>query len=50
MPRDTRLGAGLRALGRRGKSRNSSGCLILPSANETWMGLRCFAGHYPKLT
>lgn len=33
-----------------GKSRNSSGCLILSSANETWMGLRCFAGHYPKLT
>lgn len=35
---------------RRGKSPNSSGCSILSSANEAWMGLRCFAGHYPKLT
>lgn len=33
-----------------GKSPNSSGCSILSSANEAWMGPRCFAGHYPKLT
>lgn len=31
-------------------SSNPSGCLTLSSANESWMGLRCFAAHYPKLT